>query len=277
MRRQCAQVRSGNACGEGGGERGSYRGSELPPVRDFYSEEPNGRIHHRAEPMILVLALLVVPAIVLEEASSDALQTVAFALNIVIWVGFAAELAFVLAVASNRLRTLRTHWLDAVIVVVSVPLTPAFLQSARALRLLRLLRFVRLGLLGARALVAARMLFSPSGLRYVVVLVLLFVVVAGSAVAMVDSEGVGSIWDGIWWALATVTTVGYGDVVPHSVAGRIVAAVVMLVGIGFFALLTAAVAATFVKQDERPEELREELREISARLERIERALRDGC
>ncbi|HXL43516.1 MAG TPA: potassium channel family protein [Gaiellaceae bacterium] len=227
--------------------------------------------------MILVLALLVVPAIVLEEASSDALQTVAFALNIVIWVGFAAELAFVLAVASNRLRTLRTHWLDAVIVVVSVPLTPAFLQSARALRLLRLLRFVRLGLLGARALVAARMLFSPSGLRYVVVLVLLFVVVAGSAVAMVDSEGVGSIWDGIWWALATVTTVGYGDVVPHSVAGRIVAAVVMLVGIGFFALLTAAVAATFVKQDERPEELREELREISARLERIERALRDGC
>ncbi len=70
-----------------------------------------------------------------------------------------------------------------------------------------------------------------------------------------------------------MTTVGYGDVVPHSVAGRIVAAVVMLVGIGFFALLTAAVAATFVKQDERPEELRAELREISARLERIERTL----
>ena len=47
----------------------------------------------------------------------------------------------------------------------------------------------------------------------------------------------------------------------------------MLVGIGFFALPTATVAATFVRQDEKPEELREELREISARLERIERAL----
>ncbi len=162
-------------------------------MRDFYTEEPSGRIHHRAEPLILVLALLVIPAIVLEETSSDSLQAVAFVLNVVIWVGFAAELAFVLAVASNRLRTLRAHWLDAAIVVVSVPVTPAVLQGTRVLRLLRLLRFVRLGLLGARAVVAARTLFSPSGLRYVVVLVLLFVVVAGSAVAMVDSEGVGSI------------------------------------------------------------------------------------
>lgn len=47
----------------------------------------------------------------------------------------------------------------------------------------------------------------------------------------------------------------------------------MLVGIGVFALLTAAVAATFVKQDERPDEIRAELRDIAARLERIERAL----
>jgi voltage-gated potassium channel len=242
-------------------------------VRDFYTEEPNGRIRHRAEPLILVLALLVVPAIVLEEASSDALQTVGFFLNVVIWVGFAAELAFVLAVASNRLRTLRAHWLDAAIVVVSVPLTPPLLQSARALRVLRLLRLLRVGFVAARAHAVARRLFSPSGLRYIVVLVLLFVVVAGSAVALANSEDVPSIWDGIWWALVTVTTVGYGDVVPKSVAGRIVGAVVMLVGIGFFAILTATVAAMFVKQDERPDELREELREIGARLERMERAL----
>jgi hypothetical protein len=151
----------------------------------FYVEERNGRIHHRAERLILVLALLVIPAIVLEETSSDALQAVAFVLNVVIWVGFATELAFVLAVASNRARTLREHWLDAAIVVVSVPVTPAVLQGTRALRLLRLLRFLRLGVVAARAHVAARTLFSPSGLRYVVVLVLLFVAVAGSAVAMV--------------------------------------------------------------------------------------------
>lgn len=222
---------------------------------------------------MLLLALLVVPAIVLEETASATLRAVAFGLNVAIWIGFAAELVFVLTVASNRRRTLRAHWLDAAIVVVSFPITPAFLQSARALRLLRLLRFVRLGVLGARALIAARAIFRPSGLRYVVVLVVVFVVVAGAAAAMLDSGEVGSVWEGMWWALVTVTTVGYGDVVPESVGGRAVAVVVMLVGIGFFAMLTAAVAATFVKQDEKPEELRAELREIAARLERIERAV----
>jgi voltage-gated potassium channel len=242
-------------------------------VRDFYTEEPSGRIRHRAELVMLGLALLVIPAIVFEEASSGVLQNVGYLLNIIIWVGFAAELAFILAVASNRRRTLRAHWLDAVIVAVSVPISPAFLQSARTLRLVRLLRFLRLAALSTRAIVAARTMFSPSGLRYVVVLVLVFTVVAGSAASMVDSDDVGSVWDGIWWAFVTVTTVGYGDVIPKSDAGRAIAIVVMLLGIVFFSLLTAAIAATFVKQDERPEELREELREIGARLERIELAL----
>jgi voltage-gated potassium channel len=81
------------------------------------------------------------------------------------------------------------------------------------------------------------------------------------------------VWDGIWWAFVTVTTVGYGDVIPQSDVGRVIAIVVMMLGIVFFSLLTAAIAATFVKQDERPDEVRAELREISTRLERIERVL----
>jgi voltage-gated potassium channel len=244
----------------------------------FYVEEPNGRIVHRGEPVMLVLALLVVPAIVLEETASATLRAVAFGLNVAIWIGFAAELAFVLSVSRNRLRTLRTHWLDALIVVVSFPVTPALLQGARALRLLRLLRFVRLALFAGRAVVTARALFRPSGVRYIAALVVVFVVLAGAAVAWVDAntEGVDSIWDGLWWALATVTTVGYGDVVPETAGGRALAAVVMVVGITFFSILTAAIAATFVKQDEKPDELRAQLGEIAARLDRIERAVGAG-
>jgi voltage-gated potassium channel len=164
-----------------------------------------------------------------------------------------------------------------VIVAVSVPVAPSALQSLRAFRLVRLFRFVRLALLSTRAILIARRLFHPSGLRYVVVLVLLFVGVAGAAVAMVDSGNVESIWDGIWWAFVTVTTVGYGDVVPDSTAGRIIAIFVMVVGIGFYSILTATIAATFVHQDdkggEERAEMRAEIREMRSQLDRIEQTL----
>ena len=241
--------------------------------RAFYVERPDGRIEHRAEPVMIALALLIIPAIVLEEAGSAAVRDAAYVLNVAIWLGFAAELAFVLAVASDRRRTLRAHALDAGIVVVSVPIVPPFLQGARSLRLIRLLRFMRLGALSTRAFVGARRLFRPASLGYVSVIALLIVAVAGATLALLDSKDVPSVWDGVWWAMVTVTTVGYGDVTPTTVAGRLIAILVMLLGIAFFAILTATISATFVKQDERPDELREELRAIAARLDRIEQTL----
>lgn len=247
------------------------------PARPFYRELASGRVEHRAEPIILVLALLVIPALILEQARSDGLRDIAVGLNIVIWVEFALELGFVLKVSKHRLRTLKAHWLDASIVIVSFPVMPALLQSARALRLLRLLRFIRLGIAGARVLVAAKSVFRPSSLPYIALMVALLVVVSGAAMSALDRNQVGTISEGIWWALVTVTTVGYGDVTPESAGGRALAAVIMAVGIGFYAVLTATIAATFVGQGEREDDegLRQEMQEMNERLERIERALAD--
>ena len=74
------------------------------------------------------------------------------------------------------------------------------------------------------------------------------------------------MWDGIWWAVVTVTTVGYGDLYPKTVQGRLIGMVLMFVGIGFLSLLTAAVASRFVKQErgQEHEELMETLRRIEA-------------
>jgi len=79
----------------------------------------------------------------------------------------------------------------------------------------------------------------------------------------------------MWWAISTMTTVGYGDYAPVTGGGRIIAAGVMLVGIGFVAFLTAAVAQRFVAQIEEPkpeweESVLNDLREIKARLAAIE-------
>ena len=103
-------------------------------------------------------------------------------------------------------------------------------------------------------------------------------VVAGLLVTVLDSETFPSIGSGLWWAVQTVTTVGYGDEIPMSLAGRLVAALVMLLGIGFLTVITASITSTFVSRSRHePSDaqtaMAEQLRQLDSRLERIEAAL----
>jgi voltage-gated potassium channel len=106
-------------------------------------------------------------------------------------------------------------------------------------------------------------------------------VAGGILMWLVDREEFPNVWLGLWWAVQTVTTVGYGDAVPSKDLGRIIAAVVMLTGIGFLSVVTASVTAAFVGTARHRFEMEEtgahaeRLAEIDARLERIERALSD--
>jgi voltage-gated potassium channel len=103
-------------------------------------------------------------------------------------------------------------------------------------------------------------------------------VVAGLLMTVLDSETFPSIGSGLWWAVQTVTTVGYGDVIPVSLAGRLVAALVMLLGIGFLTVITASITSTFVSRSRHEPSgadaaMAEQLRQLDTRLERIEAAL----
>jgi voltage-gated potassium channel len=95
------------------------------------------------------------------------------------------------------------------------------------------------------------------------------VVGAGILIRVLDHTEYGSIWVGMWWAIQTVTTVGYGDVAPHKAIGRIVAAFVMLEGIAFLAVVTAAITSTFVARaaHEHDEEEAAEAESAEARLD----------
>jgi voltage-gated potassium channel len=124
---------------------------------------------------------------------------------------------------------------------------------------------------------------SPRGAAVVIATVSTSITVAaGILMTVADRKGFPSIGSGLWWAVQTVTTVGYGDHVPTTVAGRLVAAVVMLVGIGFLTVITAAITSTFVSRSRREQTLsgpssptEEQLRQIVGRLDRIEAALTD--
>jgi voltage-gated potassium channel len=119
---------------------------------------------------------------------------------------------------------------------------------------------------------------TPRGAAIVIATTSLVITFAtGVLMTIVDRDQFPSIGSGLWWAVQTTTTVGYGDNVPTTVGGRFLAAFVMLVGIGFLTVITAAITSTFVSRSRlEPAEsdaetsIAEQLRQINARLERIE-------
>ena len=72
-------------------------------------------------------------------------------------------------------------------------------------------------------------------------------IVCGVVIRVLDPSDFDNVWLGLWWAVQTVTTVGYGDVVPENVSGRIIAAILMLAGIGVLSVVTAVVTAVFLE------------------------------
>jgi voltage-gated potassium channel len=104
-----------------------------------------------------------------------------------------------------------------------------------------------------------------------------FALAGGILIRVFDKEDFPTIGDGLWWAIQTVTTVGYGDIVPKNTEGKAIAALVMLTGIAFIAVVTAAVTAALIetarRQLVRAGGTDAKLDEITRRLAAIESAL----
>lgn len=136
----------------------------------------------------------------------------------------------------------------------------------------------------------SRFLREPPSVRMaasvIVTATALVVVGGGILIRFLDHAEYPTIWAGMWWTIQTVTTVGYGDVTPKHPSGRIVAVFVMLEGIAFLAIVTAAITSTFVARAQRDraqeiegdeaEESRIDARfeEIAQRLDRLETMIR---
>ena len=113
----------------------------------MWNQDESGRVHTPLEPIVLAATLALIPVLIIEADGSGGWRTVAFAANWLIWVVFAFELAVVLIVATRKGAALRAHWLEVVIVVLTVPLFGELLSSIRLLRLARLLRLLRIGVI----------------------------------------------------------------------------------------------------------------------------------
>jgi voltage-gated potassium channel len=200
---------------------------------------------------MLVLSLVVVPLVLapLLFDLSETLDQALFVSDWFIWAIFAGELVVKTYLSPVRTTYLRQHWFDVFIVVVPF-LRP--LRIVRTTRVLRVLRALRVLAFAARFGHSVQHVLDSHGLKY-----------AGGNIISVE--------DALWWAIATMTTVGYGDRVPVTTEGRAIAVFLMALGISLFSVVTASIAAFFV----RPEETEQtaSLEDIVERLDRLERLL----
>jgi voltage-gated potassium channel len=195
------------------------------------------RIERLTELPLLILAFVMIPLIVgpyLWDLSIEEEATF-IALDMFIWAVFAVDMGIKVLVTPKRLTYLRRHWLEVLIVIV-----PFF----------RPLRLIRLFLFGSRAFVGVRRLVHVD---FLVVYGIGLVIIAATVVASVERgehASIHSFADALWWAAVTITTVGYGDMVPVTTTGRAVAFVLMLGGIAFFSGITANLASFLVRGED---------------------------
>jgi voltage-gated potassium channel len=212
---------------------------------------------------VLWLPVLVLPLVIRVRAGlAGTFDTIDY----LVWAVFVAEYLVKLYLAPARWPFFRRHLVDLLVIAVPV------LRPLRLLRLLRLLTLARSGLILTSALKRARELLTHNGLHFVLLSVLTIVGVCSAVELAFEQHAPGAsihnFGDALWWAVVTVTTVGYGDKYPVTAGGRGVAVVLMLTGIGLVGVLSATIASYFVGQ-----RAEEDMTELHRRLDRIEALL----
>lgn len=221
-------------------------------------------------PMLLVAVLIPVQWYV--EWTGALSAWLAYAIDWFVWLLFLIETATLLRLVENRWRYLAGNWMNVVIIAGGVPILWDMTPLAGALRNLRLLLLLGVVLRASRTV---RALLARNRLGSTLAVAAAVVLIAGVFSAGID-PAIDSPADGIWWALVTVTTVGYGDVVPVSTHGRLFGAILIVVGVVLFALLTANISAFLIdrRRDENEQSLQRRLQETNERLSRLEQQLR---
>lgn len=220
-------------------------------------DERSERWQRRFELPVVVAVLATIPLLVLEQKHlSSPGGTLVRIANWLVWGVFAAEAVVLLGVAPSRRRWLVSHPLDVAIVLFTIPVIPGAVPALRVLRVLRLLRLVRIAPI-------ARRIFSLDGLRYGSFLALLVMLAGGEAFSQVENVGLG---DGIYWAVSSMTTLGYR--LPRTTGGKVVEGVVNVVGVAFFAVITGAIAQRFLASE--VAEIEEEMGEVEEEMGEVE-------
>jgi voltage-gated potassium channel len=183
---------------------------------------------------LLFLIVFSIPAFVLD-LSDDSLRSIEL-IQWICWIAFALDLLIGLLTSNSKKEYLLKHPLE---------LLSVLLPFLRPLRLMRVISFGGLALqkiaMGKQFAITVKVAITAVFISYIAAVQITI------SERSVEGSNIKNFSDGLWWAVTTVTTVGYGDRFPTTTEGRILAVMLMLVGISLVGVITASVASWFVR------------------------------
>jgi len=240
---------------------------------------PKEHVHAAITPwraVMLVLCVYVLGAVFADTAFDlpEEISRLISHFDTLVCLVFLGDFTYNFFTAKSKLSYLKWGWID---LLSSIPYVP-WLRWGRSVSLIRMLRILR----AARSVkVILQVLFvNPVKGTLASVALISFALVIFSSIAILNCEtapdsNIRTASDALWWSFVTISTVGYGDLYPVTFPGRILAAIMMMAGVGLFGTFTAYVASFFLEQGEQEERKREkaileELRLIREKLECLE-------
>jgi voltage-gated potassium channel len=237
-------------------------------------------LHHELRPyqlfmfglgIYVLLSLAAQTFLSLSESTDAILSHIDDVLCLVFFVDFWVNLYC----AHNKLAYLKWGWID---LLSSIPM----IDMARAGRLARIIRILRAfrGVRSARFLADYLVHRRADGAFFAVAMLSILLVIFSSISILQFENGpesnIHTPQDALWWAFATITTVGYGDKYPVTTEGRMIAAVLMTAGVGMFGSFTGLVASWLLTPKHRDQQQDNELARLRAQIEEIQRHLIEG-
>ena len=230
--------------------------------------------------LLSVAALLLAAALAIVGPHTQVAQLLEYA-DFVVCIVFLIDFIVTLAYAPDKSKYLMTWgWLDAISAIPALD----FARWGRAARVFRILRVLRA--LRATRIVASLAFRYRARNAVLAATLLLLLAVFSCSVAILHFEGdaggnIRTAPDALWWAVSTVTTVGYGDFYPVTWEGRLIAALLMVTGVGVFSTLAGAMSTFFLKpavnhEDQEIRRLSDEVASLRTVLEKTVRRAEDA-
>lgn len=212
------------------------------------------------EIFIAILALLAA-AIVIAQSTLDISMNVNNKLNTVdniIWIVFVLDYAIRLIISKRKIEFIKNNKIDLISIL-------PFNVMLKSIRILNIFKVVKIGKL-TRLLKFTTFIYKfkervvkfarLNNFTYISILTLVTVLIGSGAISIIEKK---SFIDSLWFSIVTATSVGYGEITPETYSGRIIACMLMLVGIGFVGVLTGTIAVHFIEKNKKNKTYKEEV------------------